>query len=118
MKHPSTEMLDEMAYVLEHTNVILKKLIEDNKMLQVKADVVDLMSCFLFAKVPEAKSLGYGEDPVWRIENLVSRYRNYKKETEAIRQNRKSKVKTTVTEVKDNDKVKSSRKSRSAGVVR
>lgn len=67
---------------LKTSEDIIKSLNEKLERQQIRLDAIDLMSCFMFAKVPEAPN---GVNGFWknnRRQSLVSQYERYLAEKE------------------------------------
>lgn len=76
------QLLEQFAGVLRRSSEIIKQLQDDNKTLRLRTDTLDLLSCFMLAKVPEPKSQGYGADPIWEINRLLEQHQEIKNERE------------------------------------
>lgn len=76
---PTTE---ELVNQLRNSVEIIKSLNEKIDRQQIRLDAIDLMSCFMFSKVPEVPEV---PNAYWKNDrnfSLVSQYERYMKEKE------------------------------------
>lgn len=50
----------------------VRELRRHNEILQAKVDTMELLAGFVYARVPEPRSMGAEEDIAWRIDRLLA----------------------------------------------